>query len=173
MAREQNYGEHATEKAAVKRHAALPQLQALQRMGGEIARIVEQHVADPPPEDDAERHPQHEVVVVGDGHGYRRAPEPLAPDDRARKEPTQQDADDVGESIPADGDRPEADEHGVESGEGEGVKRHRAIRALCAGVMRAARARSQAAEGRGARSFGFSGCGFAQSLWAGTRLWTR
>src|SRR5262249_16931796 len=145
MAREQDHGEHAAEKAAVKRHAALPQLETLQRVRGEIARIVEQDIADPAPEDDAEGHPQHEVVVVGDGHGHRRAPEPLAPDDRACIEPTQQDTDDVGESIPADRERPETDEHGVEGGEGEGVKRHRAIRALCAGVMGAARLRSQAA----------------------------
>src|SRR5438034_6815783 len=125
MAREQDDGEHAAEKAAVKGHAALPELEALQRVCGEIARIVKQHVADAPAQDNAERHPQHEIVIIADGHGYRRGPELLTPDDRARIEPAQEYADDVGERIPADGDRPEANEHRVDCGEGKGVKRHR------------------------------------------------
>src|SRR5262249_41390379 len=97
----------------------------------------------------AERHPQHEIVIIAEGDGYGRRPELPAPDDRARIEPAQEYADDVGERIPADGDRPEADEHGVDRREGKGIKRHRATRATpgdagsepakssrCAGAMR-------------------------------------
>ena len=56
----------AAEEAAVERHAAVPQLQDLERVRGEMRRVVEQHVAEPPAEDDAERHPQDEIVEVVD-----------------------------------------------------------------------------------------------------------
>src|SRR6266508_2765870 len=86
MTREQDDGEHAAEKTAVKRHAALPELKRLERVCGEISRIVKQHVAEPPAQDDTERLPQHEIIVIGDGHGHRRAPQLLAENDRARIE---------------------------------------------------------------------------------------
>src|SRR5438067_5401784 len=105
MAREQDDGEHAAEKAAVKGHAALPELEALQRVCGEIARIVKQHVADAPAQDNAERHPQHEIVIIADGHGYRRGPELLTPDARAAREPAQEHVAYVGERLPAHGAR--------------------------------------------------------------------
>src|SRR5262249_38656123 len=57
MTREQHAGQHAAEKAAVKRHAAVPELENFNGMRGEIAWVVEQHVADAPAENDAERHP--------------------------------------------------------------------------------------------------------------------
>src|SRR5215475_8386513 len=108
----------------------MPELQALQRVRGEIARIVEHYVADPSAQDDAERHPQHEVVVVVDGQWRRTGPQLLAPDDRARIEPAQEDADDIGKRIPANGEGPEADEHRVDGGKRDDVKRHRAIRTI-------------------------------------------
>ena len=64
--REQHHRRDAAGEAAVERHAALPELENLQRVRGEMRRIVEQHVAEPAAEDDAERDPQHEVVEVGD-----------------------------------------------------------------------------------------------------------
>ncbi len=66
LAREQQHGDHAAGKAAVERHAAVPQLHDLERMRGEVRQIVEQHVADAAAEDDAERHPEDEIVEVGD-----------------------------------------------------------------------------------------------------------
>ena len=143
MACEQDDREHAAEKAAVERHAAFPELQALERMRGEIARVVEQHIADAPAEDDAERHPQHEVVEIADRHRRRPAPKLLGPDDGAGVEPAQEDADDIGKRIPADGDGPEADEHRVEGGERDDVKRHLRFAALRWGLMRAGRPGSQ------------------------------
>ena len=53
-----------THEAAVKGHAALPQLKDLGRMLDEEGQIVEQHVAGAPPEDDSERHPENEVVEL-------------------------------------------------------------------------------------------------------------
>ena len=63
-AREQHDRQHAADEAAVERHAALPQLHDLGRVRGEMRRIVEQHIADAAAEDDAERHPQDEIVEI-------------------------------------------------------------------------------------------------------------
>ena len=41
----------------------------------EMRQIVEQHIADAAAEDDAERHPQHEIVEVGDGQRRFAAPQ--------------------------------------------------------------------------------------------------
>ena len=63
-AREQHDGEHRAEEAAVKGHAAAPDREDLERLREIGAEIVEQHVADPPAEHDAERHPDDQVVDV-------------------------------------------------------------------------------------------------------------
>ena len=77
----------------------------LERVRGEIGRIVEQHVADAAAEDDAERDPHDEVVEVERGHRRRPAPQARRLDQRARVEPAGQDADDIGERVPADRER--------------------------------------------------------------------
>ena len=51
-------------------------LHDLERMGGEVRQIVEQHIAEAAAEDDAERHPQDEIVEVDDGE--RRLARPTA-----------------------------------------------------------------------------------------------
>ena len=43
----------------------------------EVRQVVEQDVADAAAEDDAERHPQDEIVVIGDGERRRAAPQPV------------------------------------------------------------------------------------------------
>ena len=48
-----------------------------ERMFEEVRRIVEQHIADAAAEDDAERHPQHEVVEVDGRERRRSAPQAL------------------------------------------------------------------------------------------------
>ena len=100
------HGDDAAEEAAMERHAAVPELQDLQRVRGEMRRVVEQHIADAAAEDDAERHPEDEVVDVLERH--RRPCRPTAASSRisARSiEPAEQDAADIGERIPADGER--------------------------------------------------------------------
>ena len=64
LAREQHHRDDAAGEAAVERHAALPQLHDLDRVGGKERKVIEQHVADAAAEDDAERHPDHEIVEV-------------------------------------------------------------------------------------------------------------
>ena len=87
LQREQHDGDDAAGEAAVERHAAVPQLQDLDRMGGEMRQIVEQHVAGAAAEDDAERHPEHEIVEVEDGERRRSAPQPFRGDDGAGIDP--------------------------------------------------------------------------------------
>ena len=55
--------QHA-EEAAVEAHAALPQLEDLERMREVVARLVEQHVAQAPAEDHAEHAVEQHVVDV-------------------------------------------------------------------------------------------------------------
>ena len=74
MQREQDDGDDAADDAAVKRHAAIPKLQNLDRVGGKMREIVEQDVAGAAAEDDAERDPNDEIVEVD--HGERRRPAP-------------------------------------------------------------------------------------------------
>ena len=58
---DQDGGDHA-QQPAMERHAAFPQGQDRQRVLEIEARLVEQHVAEPAAQDDAQRRPQQEVV---------------------------------------------------------------------------------------------------------------
>jgi hypothetical protein len=95
----------------------------LDEMGG----VVEHHVAQPAAEDDAERHPEDKVVVIRDGQRRPSAPQRLRAQDGARIEPAAENSHDIGERVPADGKRPDAQKHRVEAREGDGVQGHRGI----------------------------------------------
>ena len=100
--------QHA-EKAAVERHAAVPHLDNVRRMGEVVFRLVKQHKAEPPAEYHAEHAPGEEVVEHF--HGKRRA----ALFDAVSAEPHKQhEADDVAERVPADGERPQLQGNRVE-----------------------------------------------------------
>ena len=70
-----------------------------------MRQIVEQHVADAAAEDDAERDPDDEIVEIGDGQRRLAAPQRFVADQRAGIEPAEQNADDIGERVPADRER--------------------------------------------------------------------
>jgi hypothetical protein len=72
--REYNGRNNAAEKAAVKRHAAVPQFENLERTGDKVRKIVEQNVPDTAAEDDPERDPDDEIVELGDGDRRWAAP---------------------------------------------------------------------------------------------------
>ena len=98
----------------------------LERMRDEVLRVVEQHVADAAAEDDAERDPHDEVVEV-----ERPSSAPGRPSSRslrmmrARIEPAEQDAGDIGERVPADRERADGDQHRIEGGKWQEEERHR------------------------------------------------
>ncbi len=74
LAAEQYHRGHAAQKAAMERHAALPQLKNLSGMLDEEREIVEQHVAGAAAEDDADRDPQDEIVELRQRDRRRPAP---------------------------------------------------------------------------------------------------
>ena len=52
----------------MERHPAVPDVERLPRRRDVVAGAVEQHVAQPPAEDDAERHPGDEIIhLLGRG----------------------------------------------------------------------------------------------------------
>ncbi len=149
--REQHDRQHAADKAAVERHAALPQLHGFERMLDEMRRVVEQHVAGPAAEDDAERHPEHEIVEVGERQRRGPAPQALVADQRARIEPAEQDADDIGQRIPADLERTDRDQHRIEVGKLQEQERALMDRQGLRAVMRPGVRRSQVRQSGTAR----------------------
>ena len=119
VAREQHDGDDAAGEAAMERHAAVPEFEDLDRVRGEVRQIVEQHVAGAAAENDAERDPDHEVVEVEHGERRRAAPQPFRSDDGARIEPAGDDADDIGQRIPADRERSDGHQHRIDRGDRE------------------------------------------------------
>jgi hypothetical protein len=107
-------GDDDAQKPAMERHAAFPQGQDGERIGDVEAGLVEQHVAQPAAQDDAQGGPQQEVVDLDRreqlGRLFTDTPHDLPADDEAR---------DVSQRIPADGEGPELDQHRVDLGIGD------------------------------------------------------
>ncbi len=84
-AREQDQRDDDAGTAAVERHAALPELQDRERVREVLAGLIEQHIAEPPAEDDGDNRPHEEVVELERGCGGRRLlgePDAVAPSDQ-------------------------------------------------------------------------------------------
>ena len=90
----------------------------------EIARLVEQHEAEPAADHDAERDPQQKVVGLGDRHRRLAAPQIRPRHEAARVEPAEQDAGHIGQAIPTDCDRSDLDRDGIDHGVGEDQEFH-------------------------------------------------
>jgi len=107
---EQRHRDDDAEKAAVKTHAAFPQLEDVERVGQVFQRLVEQHVAQPPAEDDAEHAVEQHVVEHVHGPA---GPRPMR-DAPAPEHDDLQKGDEVHEAVPVDGDGAELQGDGVE-----------------------------------------------------------
>jgi hypothetical protein len=107
-AREDEGGDDHAQRPAMEAHAALPDHQRLERMEQVVAGPVEQHVAKPATEDDAQGHPGHVVIHLLGGAGAR--PGLYQP---ARDAPAQHDAGDIGQGVPADGEGTDLQRDGV------------------------------------------------------------
>ena len=103
--REPQDADHRAQRAAVERHAALPQLQRPQRLA-QHGGIVEQDIGDPAAQNDAERRVEHEIVGMAPRHRRARPVDQLH-----QVPPADEDAGDVAERIPADLQRPERERH--------------------------------------------------------------
>ena len=114
-AAEEQEGEDGAEHAAMEGHAAFPQAQYMRGMLNIIVRFVEEHIADAAAEHDAEHRPYHHVVErrlgqAGDGAlGMFLRQHP----------PAEQDAADIGQRIPAYGQRAELKGDRVDMRKGE------------------------------------------------------
>ncbi len=73
--REQRRSRDHAEQPAMERHAAMPERQDLERMVQIVARLVEQHIAEPAAQHDAEGRPDQEIVDLFrvSGRGLRAA----------------------------------------------------------------------------------------------------
>ena len=98
----------------MERHAAAPDGQHVERMGEVVAGLVEQDVADPAAQDDAQRDIEEEVV---DGLGRDLPARALH--QPPHEPPAEHDAGDVGQRVPADRERADRDEHRVDGREGD------------------------------------------------------
>ena len=96
----------------MKRHAAAPGGEYGQWIFEIISGVVENHVAEPSAEDHAQRRPDQEIVdgdVIGDSRRTRGQ--------AAHQPPAQQKPADIGQRVPADDERAEADQHRIDNGE--------------------------------------------------------
>ena len=93
-----------------------------------MRKVVEQNVADASAENDAKCHPKDEIVEVGHRHGRFAAPQFAGADEDAGVTPAEQNAEDVGEGVPADGERAEMHQDGIERRVRNDEQRHRDVR---------------------------------------------
>src|SRR3954447_8382520 len=98
----------------------MPQIERLDRVLAVIAEIVEQHVAEPAAEHDPERCPGQKIVNVAPVDQAWRArgdPDAIAPADQQRE--------DVGERVPANGERADRDRDRIDRRKRDREERHR------------------------------------------------
>ncbi|CAB5370579.1 unnamed protein product [Rhizophagus irregularis] len=92
---EQDDADRGADHPAVEGHAAIPQLE--QTPGGQQLRRIEQRIAQPPAEDDAERGIEHQIIGMAARHRCARLAQQLQ-----QIPPADQDAGDIGDRIPFD-----------------------------------------------------------------------
>jgi hypothetical protein len=96
----------------MERHAALPYREDLERVREVVAGLVEEHVAEPPTDDDAEHAPEQQVVDIGPYPASRREVRLLH---AQRCKPQEEDErNEVSQPVPVDLDRPQREGDRVE-----------------------------------------------------------
>src|SRR5690606_10347883 len=95
-------------------------LEHFERVQPEHVRFVEEDVAEAAAEDDAERRPKQEIVYLR--HAERRAagrPQAVAADQPDHPAPAEDEADNVGERVPAQRERADLGSEELKPGEGK------------------------------------------------------
>src|SRR6185437_9067025 len=108
---EEQDGDDDAERAAMERHPAMPDLQDLEWMREIEIRLVEEDVAEPAAEHDADRRPGEEIVDI-EGFGRDRRP----PREAQAPAPAEDEPGDIGERLPADREGPQMHQHRVDDG---------------------------------------------------------
>ena len=89
-----------------------------------IGEIVEQHVAYAPAEHHAQRAIDEQIVKSLERGMRRSVPQGFAGDERARIQPAENQSGNIGERIPADRQRADMDENGIDDGVRKRKERH-------------------------------------------------
>ena len=108
------HGDHDAQQPAVKGHAALPDPQDQGRIIHESAEIVEQHVAEAPADDDAERDIEQKIVNC-----RSRPVAPGIPGANPAERPGDAEADKVHQAVPVNFHRSELQGDGIDVGKSD------------------------------------------------------
>ena len=119
-------GHHHAEEAAMEGHAAVPHLHDLERVGEVEQGLVEQDIAEPPAQHDAQHRPDEEIIDLGHRHGrLLAAPEPRGGDQPLHVPGGEDQPDDIGHRIPAHREGAELDDHRIDVRKGDDGKEAR------------------------------------------------
>ena len=102
------------DQPAVKRHAALPDLEHVQGIAEVVRQVVEQHRTQPATDDNSEDAVKHEVRDLFGGPAEAPGFHPVM-----QQRPGAEDADDIADAVPADLQEPQVDGNGVNVREGQ------------------------------------------------------
>ena len=105
-------------------HAALPDHEDFLGMFEEIAAIVERDIAKPSAQHHAQRAIDQEIVEALDSGAGRWSPEGVARGHAAGVEPAGDEANDIGEGVPADWQGPKPDRHRINARIGDREENH-------------------------------------------------
>ena len=150
-ARGEDHRQHYAKQPAVERHAALPDIEDLERVRCVVAGLVEQHVAQASAEDHAEHDEEQQIVELRAGD--RR----LAFGNSAHAEPpARREAGEVHEAVPAHGQRADRERDRVDvrmdQHQGPSGARRASARKSRAAVPRPPRGQASHRSSRGWRS---------------------
>ena len=105
----QDHRQRHAQKPTVKGHATLPDLENFKRIANEKCRIVEQHIAKPPAQNDAKQNMIEQRVELTDAH-RRTGSSRLAPQQIIAK----QQSGDIGKGVPTDSKAAKLNRKGIE-----------------------------------------------------------
>src|SRR5262249_18292029 len=108
-AREERHRQDHADETAMERHAATPEGQDLKRVLQVESEIVKNDVAEPSAQHDTEHGPGYEVIQHDGG---QRAF--ASPGQASRVAPADEYPDDIGQGVPADGDRTDLNQNRID-----------------------------------------------------------
>jgi hypothetical protein len=107
----EHHREHHAKEPAVKRHAALPDSEDLERVRGVMVGLIEEHIAQATAEDHAEHREKQQIVELRAAHGrHAFVDAPYA------EPPPRGEAGEVHEPVPAHGQRTDGEGDRIDIG---------------------------------------------------------
>ena len=113
----QDHGEKHAQESTVEGHAAIPYLQSPNWVGDHCTQIVKQDVSNATACNDAQCCPHEKIIEIEQRkRGLVVWPKMIAPDNHAAILPTQQNAYDIGQTIPMHRHGPDRKQHRINFG---------------------------------------------------------